>query len=103
MGCSLIWLKSNDEERLSMAILGILSIVASIASLVCLIIVLTKLFPDKGVGWGIFGIICGIYTFIWGWQNVNRFDLKNIMWIWSAAIIVSIIVQVLVIMSAASG
>lgn len=78
-----------------LALLGIGSAIASIVSLVCLILVLLKLFPDKGVGWGIFGIICGIYTFIWGWQNVDRHNLKNIMMIWSGAIVASIVVQVL--------
>jgi hypothetical protein len=74
--------------------LGLIAAIASIVSLVCLIVVLTKLFPDKGVGWGIFGIICGIYTFIWGWQNVDRHDLKNVMWIWTGAFIANILLRI---------
>jgi hypothetical protein len=35
----------------------------------CLIYVLTKLFPKEGVMKGILGIVCGLYTFVWGWQN----------------------------------
>ncbi|PZD71842.1 hypothetical protein C1752_04439 [Acaryochloris thomasi RCC1774] len=62
---------------------SILAIATSIGSIVCWIIVLTKLFPSEGVGLGILGIICGLYTFIWGWQNVNQHDIKNIMLIWS--------------------
>ncbi len=85
------------------ALLGLLSLAASLVSLVCLILVLLKLFPDKGVGWGIFGIICGIYTFIWGWQNVDRYNIKNIMVLWSAAIAISIVVQVLAIGAGGSG
>ncbi|BAS58158.1 hypothetical protein NIES2135_24570 [Leptolyngbya boryana NIES-2135] len=77
------------------ALIGLIAIVASITSLVCLILVLIKLFPDKGVGWGIFGIICGIYTFIWGWQNVDRHNLKNIMIIWSVAIAANILIRIL--------
>lgn len=76
-------------------LIGLIAIVASITSLVCLILVLIKLFPDKGVGWGIFGIICGIYTFIWGWQNVDRHNLKNIMTIWSVAIAANILIRIL--------
>lgn len=82
--------------------LGILAALASIASFVCLILVLLKLFPDKGVGWGIFGIICGIYTFIWGWQNVDRFNIKNIMVIWSVAIAANILIRILAISTARS-
>jgi hypothetical protein len=76
------------------ALLSLLGGIAGIASLVCLIIVLTKLFPAEGALKGIFGIICGIYTFIWGWQNVDRYNLKNIMIIWSACFVVSIVVRV---------
>ncbi|MBW4440839.1 MAG: hypothetical protein KME10_06315 [Plectolyngbya sp. WJT66-NPBG17] len=79
------------------ALLGLVSVAASIVSLVCLILVLLKLFPDKGVGWGIFGIFCGIYTFIWGWQNVDRHNFKNIMVLWSAAIAANIVIRILAI------
>jgi hypothetical protein len=85
-------------------VLGLLAGAASIASIVCLIMVVIKLFQDKGVGWGIFGIFCSIYTFIWGWQNYARFDLKNVMIIWTAAFVTSIIVRVLITtMTASSG
>jgi hypothetical protein len=93
----------NTLLRKGMAeLIGLLGGVAGIGSLVCLIIVLTKLFPAEGVLKGIFGIICGIYTFIWGWQNVDRYNLKNIMTIWSACFVVSIITRVLAL-SAAKG
>ena len=72
-----------------------ISAAATIASLVCFIIVLTKLFPKEGVGMGIFGIICGIYTFIWGWQNANALDIKNVMIAWSFCIGINIVVNVL--------
>lgn len=75
--------------------LGILSLITGIGSLVCLIIVLLKLFPTEGVGKGILGIICGLYTFIWGWQNKDRFNLSMVMTVWTALIIVGIIVNVL--------
>jgi hypothetical protein len=76
------------------ALLGLLAVGAGIGSLVCLIIVLTKLFPAEGALKGIFGIICGIYTFIWGWQNVDRYNLKNVMTIWSVCFVVSVIVRI---------
>jgi hypothetical protein len=77
------------------AILGILSIAAGIAGFVCWIIVLTKLFPAEGALKGVFAVICSIYAFIWGWQNVGRYDLKKIMTIWSVAFATSIVVQIL--------
>ena len=79
-----------------LAVLSLLLIAASIGSLVCLILVLLKLFPDKGVGWGIFGIICGLYTFIWGWQNAERHGLQKTMLIWSVCFVASIVLNVIV-------
>lgn len=79
-----------------MAILLIaLSAIASIVSFVCFIMVVIKLFQDKGVGWGIFGVLCGIYTFIWGWQNNARHNIKNIMLIWSVAFGANILLNIL--------
>ena len=79
-----------------MPLVGVIAIVAAITSLVCLVLVLIKLFPNKGVGWGIFGIFCGIYTFIWGWQNAEEHNLKNVMIIWTGAFIANVVVRLLI-------
>lgn len=79
-----------------MPLVGVIAIVAAITSLVCLVLVLIKLFPNKGVGWGIFGIFCGIYTFIWGWQNAEEYNLKNVMIIWTGAFIANVVVRLLI-------
>jgi hypothetical protein len=79
-----------------LTLLSLLSIVTGIGSLVCFIMVLIKLFPDKGIGWGIFGVICSIYTFIWGWQNAERLGIQQIMQLWTGLIIAGIILNVLV-------
>jgi hypothetical protein len=79
-----------------LTLLSLLSIVTGIGSLVCLILVLTKLFPEKGIVWGIFGIICGIYTFIWGWQNAERLGIQQTMQLWTGFVIASVIINVLV-------
>ena len=76
-------------------IFSLLAMVCGIASIICLILVLIKLFPAEGPVKGVLGIICGIYTFIWGWQNVNRFNLRQIMQIWTVAIIGGIVLNVL--------
>ena len=68
-----------------------LALAASLVSLVCWIMVLIKMFPAEGALKGILAIICGLYAFIWGWMNAGRFNLRNIMLIWTVAIIISVI------------
>jgi hypothetical protein len=63
----------------------------SLGSIICFIIVLIKLFQNEGALKGILGLICGLYTFIWGWMNASKLNIKNIMMIWTLLIIVSII------------
>jgi hypothetical protein len=69
----------------------IVSWLATIACIVCWIMVLLKMFPAEGPIKGILAIICGLYAFIWGWMNASRFNLKNIMLIWTVAILASIV------------
>ena len=74
-----------------MTILMILLLLVNIA---CFIMVLIKLFQDKGALHGILGLICSLYTFIWGWMNAGRLNIRNIMIIWTVVIILQIIVNV---------
>jgi hypothetical protein len=71
----------------------IVSYVFALGSLICFIIVLVKLFQQKGAGHGILGLICGLYTFIWGWMNATTLNIKNVMIGWSACIVGQIIAQ----------
>jgi hypothetical protein len=71
--------------------LQILNMLVSLGSIICFIIVLIKLFQNEGALKGILGIICGLYTFIWGWMNATKLNIKNIMMIWTLLIIVSIV------------
>jgi hypothetical protein len=71
-----------------------LSLLVSLGSLVCFIMVLIKLFQQKGALHGILGLICGLYTFIWGWMESGKLGIKNIMMAWTALIIISIILGV---------
>ena len=77
-----------------MSIFVVLSGLAGLASLICLIIVVIKLFQEKGVLHGILGILCGLYTFIWGWINAGRLNIKNVMIAWTIAVIVGIVANV---------
>jgi len=75
---------------LALGMLGIVALIVSIGCLICWIIVLIKQFQDAGVVHGIIGIItCGIWTFIWGWMNASRLNIRNIMMIWTVLILIS--------------
>lgn len=76
-------------------LLYILAAVVGIANLVLFIMVLIKLFQEKGVLHGILGLICALYTFIWGWMHVTRLNIRNIMLAWSACIVVSLILNLM--------
>jgi hypothetical protein len=65
-----------------------------VASVVCFVITLIKLFKEKGLIHGLFGILCGLYTFIWGWMNVAKHNSKTVMLVWTLAIVGSIICAV---------
>lgn len=71
----------------------VISYLVSIATLVVFIMVLIKLFKAKGVGLGILGIICALYTFIWGWIEHKKQKITNLMIIWTILIIVGIILN----------
>jgi len=74
----------------------ILSVLAGLANLVLAIMVLVKLFQNEGVGKGILGLICGIYTFIWGWTKHKELGITQIMTWWSIFIVVNIILSAIV-------
>ncbi|MDX6405183.1 MAG: hypothetical protein QOH41_1296 [Blastocatellia bacterium] len=74
--------------------LGLLGLVMWLGCIVCFVIVLIKLFQTDGALMGILGLICALYTFIWGWLNASKLNLRNIMMIWTLLIILSIIINV---------
>jgi len=63
-----------------------LAYLSGLISCVCWIIVLIRMFKESALK-GIFGLICGIYAFIWGWMNSGA-GLKNIMLLWTLAIVI---------------
>jgi hypothetical protein len=73
-----------------MAALGML---LSLGCLICFIIVLIKLFQNEGALKGILGFICGLYTFIWGWMNATKLNIKNIMIIWTVLLILAAVIN----------
>jgi hypothetical protein len=72
----------------------ILLILVELAAFVCFIMVLIKQFQNAGVVHGIIGIItCGIWTFIWGWMNAGKLNIKNLMLAWTVLILICIVLQ----------
>ncbi len=75
--------------------MGFLSWFGSALALVAGIVVLVKLFQKEGIWKGILGLICLLYTYIWGWMHVKdeTLKLKTWMWVWTAAIVLGIILN----------
>jgi hypothetical protein len=70
---------------------GVLMMVIGLASLALWIIVLIKQFQNDPAWHGIVGIVtCSLYTFIWGWINSTRLNLKKIMLAWTACWVLSL-------------
>lgn len=76
-----------------MLILTILSVLVWIATVVVFIMVLIKLFQNEGTGKGILGLICALYTFIWGWQKRKELGITQLMMIWSGLIVAGVILN----------
>ncbi len=72
-----------------------LGMVLSLGCVICFVIVLIKLFQNEGALKGILGLICGLYTFIWGWMNATKLNIRNIMLIWTILLIASIVINVM--------
>ena len=79
--------------------------ILSLASLVCDVMVLIPLFKKEGVLKGILAVICGLYSFIWGWMHAKDEGLKlqNVMYVWTVVVVLEIIASVAMNAMQASG
>lgn len=77
--------------------MSFLSWLGSAIAWVAGIVVLVKLFQKEGVLKGILGFICMLYTYIWGWGKIKdeSLNIKTWMWVWTGAIILGIILNVI--------
>lgn len=75
---------------------NILAIVGGLGSMACWIMILIKMFQNDKPLIGILGILCPLWAFIWGWMNSTKHNLKKIMLIWTGAIVIGAIGNVLV-------
>jgi len=81
----------------------ILAQLVGLGSLVCFVMVVIKLFQQKGVLHGILGILCGLYTLIWGWMNASKLNIKKLMLIWTILIVVGVVLNALTYQSATAS
>jgi hypothetical protein len=73
--------------------MGLASLIG-LGSLVCWIMVLIKQFQLGSVVHGIIGIVtCGLWTLIWGWINAGKYNIRNLMLIWTILIVVGLVLQ----------
>jgi hypothetical protein len=79
-----------------------LAYVGSALAFVAGIVVLVKLFQKEGFFKGILGLICMLYTYIWGWMHLKdeSLKLKTWMWVWTGAIVLGIILNIIAQVSA---
>lgn len=76
-----------------------LQTIAALAAIVCYILVVVKMFQNGKAALGIVTLVltfctCGIgglIAFIYGWMKATEWNLKNVMLIWTAAIIVAFV------------
>jgi Tfp pilus assembly protein PilF len=74
--------------------LGILIALCFICSLVYWIIVLIRLFKEKGAIHGILGIIISLYPFIWGWIKHKELKLTKTMLIWTISYVLAMVLSI---------
>ena len=77
--------------------MGLTGTIGSAIALVAGIVVLIKLFQREGILKGILGLICMLYTYIWGWMKINdqELNLRTWMYVWTAAIVLGIILNII--------
>ena len=71
------------------SVISILSYLVDVAVFVLFVMVLLKLFKKEGALKGVLGLICALYTFVWGWMHNKDEGITQIMWIWTGLIILT--------------
>ncbi len=70
-----------------------LIIILGVAQLVLFIMILIRLFKAKGALHGILGILCSLYTFIWGWMKHREQQITKLMTAWTACMLIPFLLQ----------
>lgn len=71
-------------------ILSLLAVIVGIGTIVCWVMVLIKLFKAEGPLYGILGIICSLYALVWGWMNADKQNIRQLMMIWTALVVIGL-------------
>ncbi|MCD4717225.1 MAG: tetratricopeptide repeat protein [Desulfobacterales bacterium] len=74
--------------------LGILIALCLICSLVYWIIVVVRLFKEKGAIHGILGIVISLYPYIWGWIKHKELKLTKTMLIWTISYVLAMVLSI---------
>jgi hypothetical protein len=75
--------------------MGLIQSLSGLVIFVVGIVVLIRLFKKEGVLKGILGIICMLYTFIWGWMHRKEEHIENLMYVWTGLWVLGILLSVL--------
>lgn len=73
--------------------MGLVQWLSSLVIFAMGIVVLIRLFQREGVLKGILGLICMLYTFIWGWIHRKDEHIENIMYIWTGLVVLGVILN----------
>jgi len=77
-----------------MAAIGLLAMIVGLVAFILQIIIVIKIFQNDGALKGILGLICGLYALIWGWQNADRLNIRNVVMGYTGLLILAIILNV---------
>ena len=88
---------------MALLLLQLVNGLLGLASLAFAIIVLIKLYNTEGAGQMILGLICGLYLFIWGWQNAARLGFAREMNAWKLCLLAQVVVMVLFVVAGMMG
>jgi hypothetical protein len=83
--------------------MGILQSIAGFISFVAGLWMVVIMFQKKGVLHGILGLICELYTFIWGLMHFSDPEIKTPMTVWLVAIGFSIVLAIIGFVTAGFG
>ena len=78
-----------------LTILQLINGIVGLASFVLMVMVLIRLYKAEGTGQAVLGLICGLYTFFWGWKNADRLGFTKEMNWWKLAVLAQVVVMVL--------
>ncbi len=66
--------------------LAIVYLTGKVVAAGCQILVVIFLFTDEGFLRGVFGLLCGLYAFYWGWKEWDSRIRTLVMAIWTLAL-----------------